>query len=109
MTNDDAGPVSFYMSKAPAGVSLSSYDGSGDWFKIKDIGPTFPSSCSASWDLSQSYTVTIPKSLPNGNYLLRAQQLAIHNPYPGGIPQFYIVSGTPSIDKVLDGLIMLTA
>lgn len=85
------GPVSFYMSKAPAGVSLSSYDGSGDWFKIADIGPTFTSSCSATWDLAQSYSVTLPKSLPNGDYLLRVQQLAIHNPWPAGIPQFYIV------------------
>lgn len=86
------GPVSFYMSKAPSGVSLSSYDGSGDWFKIKDIGPTFTSQCSATWNMAKSYTVTIPKSVPNGDYLLRVQQLGIHNPYPGGIPQFYIVS-----------------
>lgn len=85
------GPVSFYMSKAPSGVDLSSYDGSGDWFKIADIGPTFTSSCSATWNLAGSYSVTIPKSVPNGNYLLRVQQLAIHNPWPAGIPQFYIV------------------
>lgn len=82
------GPVSFYMSKAPSGVSLSSYDGSGDWFKIAEIGPTFPSSCSPSWNLAASYSVTIPKSVPNGNYLLRAEQLGIHN--PAGAPQFYI-------------------
>lgn len=73
------GPVSFYMSKAPS--SAASYDGSGNWFKIKDIGPTFDASGNAAWDLEQSYSVTIPKSLPSGDYLLRIQQLAIHNPY----------------------------
>jgi hypothetical protein len=26
----------------------------------------------------------------NGDYLLRIDQLGIHNPWPGGIPQFYI-------------------
>lgn len=42
------GPVSFYMSKAPG--SAAEYDGSGGWFKVKDIGPTF-SGGSATWDL----------------------------------------------------------
>ncbi|KAI9655271.1 MAG: hypothetical protein M1821_005418 [Bathelium mastoideum] len=84
------GPVSFYMSKASS--SAAAYDGSGDWFKIKDIGPTFPTSCAANWtaDLQQTFSFTIPKSVPNGDYLVRIQQLAIHNPYPAGIPQFYI-------------------
>jgi len=74
------------MSKAPGEVS--DYDGSGDWFKIAAIGPSFKSSCSATWDLSKSYKVTIPKSVPSGNYLLRAEQLGIHN--PGSTPQFYV-------------------
>lgn len=82
------GPVSFYMAKAPS--TADSFDGSGSvWFKIKDIGPTFNGG-TATWDLEQSYSVTLPRSLPNGEYLLRIQQLAIHNPWPGGIPQFYI-------------------
>lgn len=72
------GPVSFYMSKAP--TTAAAYDGSGSWFKIKDIGPTFDASGTATWDLEQTYSVTIPKSLPSGDYLLRIQQLAIHNP-----------------------------
>ena len=103
------------MSKAPG--DASAYDGSGDWFKIADIGPTF-SGGTATWDLSQTYSVTIPKSLPNGNYLLRIQQLAIHNPYPGGIPQFYIScaqvtvtgggSGSPSPTAKIPGFIKVT-
>ncbi|KAH7018005.1 glycoside hydrolase family 61 protein [Microdochium trichocladiopsis] len=81
------GPISVYMSKAPG--SVSSYDGSGGWFKIKDFGPTF-SGGSSSWPLYQQYTATIPTCIANGEYLLRIQSLAIHNPWPAGIPQFYI-------------------
>lgn len=42
------GPVSVYMSKAPS--TAAEYDGSGDWFKIYDWGPTF-NGASASWTL----------------------------------------------------------
>lgn len=42
------GPVAFYMSKVD---SATAADGSGDWFKIKEIGPDF-SSGQAKWDLS---------------------------------------------------------
>lgn len=75
------------MTKAPS--TAVSADGSTPWFKIKEIGPTF-SGGSATWDLEQSYSVTIPTCVPAGEYLLRIEQLAIHNPYPGGTPQFYI-------------------
>ncbi|KAI0018908.1 glycoside hydrolase [Xylariomycetidae sp. FL0641] len=81
------GPISMYMSKAPGAVA--DYDGSGEWFKIRDIGPDF-SSGTAEWDLSQSYSYHIPACVEDGEYLLRIQSLAIHNPWPAGIPQFYI-------------------
>jgi hypothetical protein len=42
------GPVAFYMSKVS---SATAADGSGDWFKIKEIGPDF-SSGQAKWDMS---------------------------------------------------------
>ena len=74
------------MAKAPG--AASEYDGSGEsWFKIKEIGPDF-SSGQAVWDLEQTYGGTLPASLPDGEYLLRIEQLAIHN--PGAVPQFYI-------------------
>ncbi|EDN91795.1 hypothetical protein SS1G_07656 [Sclerotinia sclerotiorum 1980 UF-70] len=82
------GPLSIYMAKAP--TTAAAFDGSGQvWFKILDIGPTFTNQV-ATWNLYQTYTYTIPPNLPNGDYLIRIQQLGIHNPYPGGIPQFYI-------------------
>ncbi|KAF4987545.1 hypothetical protein FGRMN_10297 [Fusarium graminum] len=82
------GPISVYMSKATGG-SASSYDGSGGWFKIKDFGPTFNGG-SSSWPMNLSYTFNLPKCIANGEYLLRIQSLAIHNPWPAGVPQFYI-------------------
>ncbi|KAK0628349.1 glycosyl hydrolase family 61-domain-containing protein [Bombardia bombarda] len=104
------GPVSVYMSKAPS--TAASYDGSGAWFKVLDIGPTFSGS-SATWPMADSYTFKIPACIANGEYLLRIQQLAIHNPWPAGIPQFYIscaqisVSGggstTPSQTALIPG------
>lgn len=95
------GPVSFYLSKASSAVAS---DGSGDWFKIKEIGPSFATG-QAVWDMSgksrlslalsiltnistATYSVTIPSQVPAGEYLLRIEQLGIHN--PGSPPQFYI-------------------
>lgn len=79
--------MSSYMSKAPG--SVSDYDGSGGWFKIQDWGPTFTGG-GATWKLDDSYTFNIPSCIPDGEYLVRIQSLGIHNPWPAGIPQFYI-------------------
>ncbi|KAH8202998.1 hypothetical protein TruAng_002832 [Truncatella angustata] len=99
------GPVSIYLSKAPS--TAATYDGSGSWFKILDLGPTF-SGGSATWNLAQSYTYQIPSCIASGEYLLRIQQLAIHNPWPAGIPQFYIscaqISVTSSGTKTFSGV-----
>ena len=59
MTADTAvyhqGPVTFYMTKVQDAVAA---DGSTDWFKIKEIGPTF-SNGQATWDLSSMFDFTI--------------------------------------------------
>jgi len=44
------GPVTFYMTKVADAVTA---DGSTDWFKIKEIGPTF-SGGQAKWDMSST-------------------------------------------------------
>lgn len=75
------GPVSLYMSKAPD--AAADYDGSGPWFKIFDWGPQ-----GNTWPLSISYTQNIPTCIPAGEYLLRIQNIGIHN--PGAAAQFYI-------------------
>ncbi|KAH7110572.1 glycoside hydrolase family 61 protein-like protein [Dendryphion nanum] len=76
------GPVSFYLTKV---ADAAAADGSTDWFKFKEIGPKFPG---GTWELSASYSATIPSCIPAGDYLLRIEQLGIHN--PGSPPQFYI-------------------
>ncbi|KAI1129151.1 glycoside hydrolase family 61 protein [Nemania abortiva] len=86
------GPVSLYMSKAP--TTAAEYDGSGDWFKIYDWGPKFGGG-QAQWTMTGSYSGTIPKCIPDGEYLLRIQSLAIHN--PGATPQWYISCGQVSV------------
>jgi hypothetical protein len=37
--------------------------------------------------VEQTYSATIPSCIPAGDYLLRIEQMAIHN--PGSPPQFY--------------------
>ena len=92
------------MSKAPGAVSQ--YDGSGGWFKIHEWGPSFPG---GTWPLSSKqskiehvaeesdanmdadqYTFNIPSCLSSGEYLLRIESIGIHNPWPAGLPQFYV-------------------
>ncbi|KAJ0160984.1 putative endo-beta-1,4-glucanase D [Colletotrichum tanaceti] len=88
-----------FLSKAPSHVQ--DYDGSGKWAKFKDFGPTF-SNGQATWPLRQTYEHKIPTCLRDGEYLLRIHNLAIHNPWPAGVPQFYIscaqinVTGSPA-------------
>ncbi|PSN73880.1 hypothetical protein BS50DRAFT_580750 [Corynespora cassiicola Philippines] len=76
------GPVTFYLTKVD---NAATADGSTPWFKIKEIGPKFPG---GTWDLSNTYSVNIPSCIPAGEYLLRIEQLGLHN--PGAAPQFYI-------------------
>jgi len=71
------------MSKAPG--SVKDYDGSGGWFKIKDWGAN-----GGAWAMQATYSFNIPSCVPAGEYLVRIQSLGIHNPWPAGIPQFYI-------------------
>lgn len=76
------GPITAYMSKAPS--TAAAYAGDGDWFKIAEQGPVFSGS-SATWPTAASYTYKLPTCLADGDYLLRMEQLAIHN--PGAAPQ----------------------
>ena len=81
------GPLQWYLGKAPGDVRQ--WDGSGaNWFKFAAEGPTF-SGGSVSWPMRDTYTTTLPGSIPAGQYLLRIEQLGIHN--PGSEPQLYLV------------------
>ncbi|KFY18012.1 hypothetical protein V491_04885 [Pseudogymnoascus sp. VKM F-3775] len=83
------GPINVYLSKAPS--TAASYDGSGDWFKISELGATITTSAITfpASDISQ-YTFTIPSSTPPGEYLLRIEHIALHSASTAGGAQFYI-------------------
>ena len=84
------GPGFVYMSKAPA--SVNEYDGSGDWFKVYEIGlcGTNPGSdgqwCSYG---KNNIEFTIPKDVPPGEYLVRVEHIGLHEAFKNRA-QFYI-------------------
>ncbi|KAI0798766.1 lytic polysaccharide monooxygenase [Xylaria sp. FL0064] len=83
------GPGFFYMSKAPGNVS--DYDGSGDWFKVWESGPTGSPTTTGGWPTYGKYTMefTLPTTLEDGEYLLRGEHIGIHENHVGK-PQLYM-------------------
>lgn len=82
------GPILVYMSSANG--NAASYDGSGQWFKIAQQGPTF-SNGQINWPTQVGeYSFRIPSSVPSGQYLLRIEQIALHQGGSAGGAQFYI-------------------
>ncbi|KAI1147841.1 lytic polysaccharide monooxygenase [Nemania diffusa] len=77
------GPGFFYMSKAPGNVS--DYDGSGDWFKVWESGPTGSPTTTGGWPTYGKYTMefTLPTTLEDGEYLLRGEHIGIHENHVG--------------------------
>ncbi|KAF8897885.1 glycoside hydrolase [Infundibulicybe gibba] len=86
------GYFSAYMTTAsPAANSMSAGLGK-TWFKIWEWAPTWSASTGlvfASENINQ-FTFTIPKSTPNGQYLLRGEQIALHIAGTANGAQFYI-------------------
>ncbi|KAG6919768.1 hypothetical protein DXG01_001607 [Tephrocybe rancida] len=87
------GPVQVYIAKAPS--SVADFDGQGAvWTKIYSSGLVDPATQEWATDIvntnSGKHSVTLPSSLPAGQYLLRAEIIALHvaSSYPGA--QFYI-------------------
>ncbi|KIM34770.1 lytic polysaccharide monooxygenase [Hebeloma cylindrosporum] len=79
------GPVAIYLGKAPKKVG--DWDGSGKrWFKIAEWGPTFRPFIFSSLGKS-TFTAKIPADVPSGEYLVRAEQIALHIP---GYPEFFV-------------------
>lgn len=87
------GPLFAYMSKSTVS-NISKYEGDGDWFKIYEMGvKTYANySLAMTWlsDGWKSFNFTIPKDIQNGQYLLRAEHIAIHSAGSTEGAQFYI-------------------
>lgn len=91
------GPGMIYMSKAPS--SVADYMGDGDWFKIWESGPdNGPANIDTSWGTWQkdSMSATIPADIPDGEYLVRFEHVAIHENHVGK-SQFYMECAQVSV------------
>ncbi|KAH8730439.1 glycoside hydrolase [Phaeosphaeriaceae sp. PMI808] len=79
------GPGLVYMSKAP--TTAQAYEGEGDWFKIFEQGvcdktKDFTRDAWCTWGKDR-IEFTIPKDLPDGEYLLRPEHIGIHGNHVG--------------------------
>jgi hypothetical protein len=69
------------MAKVPSGSSASTFSASGNvWFKIFEITPITDGGTSITFPDYNAAEITfpLPKNLPNGQYLLRIEQIALH-------------------------------
>lgn len=89
------GPVQMYLAKVPEGKTAADWDGSGEvWFKIYEEQPTFGSS-QLTWPSNgeSKATVTLPKCIASGEYLIRVEHIGLHVAQSAGGAQFYISCG----------------
>ncbi|KUI69920.1 putative endo-beta-1,4-glucanase D [Cytospora mali] len=114
------GPLSVWMSKAPDGTAANEYDGSGDWFKVYELTyyeinsegiqwATYPPGSSG----IKNFTLDLPTELATGEYLMRAEHVALHAAEEFEGAQYYIGcaqlsvtgsgSGTPSPTSKIPG------
>ncbi|KAF2262132.1 hypothetical protein CC78DRAFT_606416 [Lojkania enalia] len=84
------GPQQVYISKAPGAVA--DYDGSGAWAKIYSATTSTINSEGLQWATNgiKSFVFNIPSSTPTGEYLVRAEGLALHGAGTTGGAQWYI-------------------
>ncbi|VDC03166.1 unnamed protein product [Peniophora sp. CBMAI 1063] len=89
---DHFGPVQVYMAKVDD--ATTAVGSSQSWFKVGEIG--LPSNNPDYWgtevlnDNCGHFTVTVPKDIAPGNYLLRAEVIALHVASSVGGAQFYM-------------------
>lgn len=91
------GPLSVWMSKAPTGTTAAEYDGSGDWFKVYELTTYDITSAGLQWATYipgtsgiQNFTIDLPAELESGDYLLRAEHIALHAAEEFEGAQYYV-------------------
>ena len=95
LRNNDIGPCAVYM-KAVGDATKSPGYGAG-WFKIWEDGYRNGKFCAQRIiDNNGRMTVRIPNDLKGGDYLIRAEQLALHQAENLGGAQWYIGYASPS-------------
>ncbi|KAF1949845.1 hypothetical protein CC80DRAFT_520297 [Byssothecium circinans] len=90
------GPQQVYISRAPDD-DVNNYDGSGDWAKIYTLTYTLNGTGGGSdgvlkWAThrAQTFEFKLPSELPDGEYLVRAEGLALHAAHKKDKAQFYV-------------------
>ncbi|KAF7331273.1 hypothetical protein MKEN_00004400 [Mycena kentingensis (nom. inval.)] len=86
------GVVNVYMARVPSGSDVKTWNGAGNvWFKVKEI-PAVANGVTITFPATNMTTipVTIPASLPAGQYLMRAEHIALHVATTVNGAQFYI-------------------
>ncbi|KAJ8082891.1 hypothetical protein PM082_008748 [Marasmius tenuissimus] len=88
------GVVNVYMAKAPGDVSSFKGDGAV-WFKVHEEPAITDGGNSINWPSynAAGVTFTLPKNLPNGQYLVRMEHIALHSASAYQGAQFYISCG----------------
>ena len=88
------GPVQLYLSRAPS--SVKDYDGSGEWIKvfqglICEPNPTVEDLRQGAWCMweEDNISFTLPGTIPDGEYLLRAEHIALHGAHVGKAEFYY--------------------
>ncbi|KAG8888180.1 hypothetical protein FRC00_012976 [Tulasnella sp. 408] len=84
------------MAKVPSGQTAATFSGSGAvWFKTGQITAVTNGGTSITFptDNLAQYTFTIPSKLPDGDYLVRIEHIALHASSSFGGAQFYISCG----------------
>ncbi|EIN14513.1 hypothetical protein PUNSTDRAFT_130140 [Punctularia strigosozonata HHB-11173 SS5] len=86
------GYFSVYMSPASPSANSTAAGTGATWFKIWEDAPVYESGTGLVFPSQTeiSFTFTIPKSLPSGQYLIRGEQIALHSASSFGGAQFYI-------------------
>ncbi|KAK6358315.1 hypothetical protein TWF730_007661 [Orbilia blumenaviensis] len=84
------GPFLFYMAKVPEGKTAAEFNGEGAvWFKIFEDNPALTSN-GLFWQEGQKEVyVTLPICIPDGEYLLRVEHIALQAAAVTGGAQFY--------------------
>ena len=103
------GPQQVYISKAPG--SAAEYDGSGDWTKIYSLTYSLNASESGSegvlkWatNRARTFNFQLPEETPPGEYLLRAEGLALHAAHKPDKAQFYVACAQISVTGAGSGV-----
>ncbi|KAL4891571.1 glycosyl hydrolase family 61-domain-containing protein [Aspergillus ambiguus] len=99
------GPLQIYMSKAPGDVTT--YDGSGDWFKVyqegvcSDISDGLEDTDWCTWG-KDTVSFKMPNDMPKGQYLVRVEHIGLHRAFSGNA-EFYFTCAQIEVTGSGDG------